>query len=347
VCNKNIPNQDRRNVMKNKRREMEKKANAFLASLILIEVVVFLFLVFTSVLPYTNFVFASAGEDNVTVDTILEIGNVAPEILNVTINNNSASIDLSPNGTVVVDVYVIARDYNNDTDIQNITADFYDNANSEPNGTDDDNFHYSNDTCLLNRTYGDQYELNATCSFTIQYFANNGTWNATATATDADLLTGEGNDSIEVNTLIALSLPDTIAYGEVNASTVSDQQIANVTNAGNTIVNLSLSGYGVTVGDGLALNCTLGTVQNISIEFEKYNLTYSDTAVLNLTSFEFNHTNLTSSPVTHAFNLPQRQDDTARYLDDTNASYWRVYVPAGVAGTCTGNIVFGGVLADA
>jgi|GEM_PF-4618151 hypothetical protein len=49
--------------------------------------------------------------------------------------------------------------------------------------------------------------------------------------------------------------------------------------------------------------------------------------------------NLTSTPLVKQFNLTSRIDDIT---DDTiKPTYWRIYVPRGVAGTCTGNIVFG------
>ena len=49
--------------------------------------------------------------------------------------------------------------------------------------------------------------------------------------------------------------------------------------------------------------------------------------------------NLTESPVIKRFDLSSRTDDL---VDDvTNSTYWRIYVPQGVAGSCEGNIVFG------
>jgi len=123
---------------------------------------------------------------------------------------------------------------------------------------------------------------------------------------------------------------------------VSDEVAVNVTNAGNVMVNLSLSGYARTVGDGYAMNCSLGSVQNISINYEKYNLTSANAGPLDFTAFETgNYANVTASVQTRRFNLGQRFNDAQTGLDDTNATYWRIYVPSGVAGNCTGNIVFG------
>ena len=122
------------------------------------------------------------------------------------------------------------------------------------------------------------------------------------------------------------------------------ENITNVTNMGNVALNLSLSGYAVTEGDGLAMNCSLGNVQNISIEYEKYNLTETTAGPLTLSEFEDNYINLTDSPVVNEFNLTQRinddEDDTAK------ETYWRIYVPKGIAGSCTGNIIFGATQAN-
>ena len=45
------------------------------------------------------------------------------------------------------------------------------------------------------------------------------------------------------------------------------------------------------------------------------------------------------SSVIKKFSLNYRQQDG--YDDAINSTYWRIYVPRGVAGTCSGNIIFG------
>jgi hypothetical protein len=130
----------------------------------------------------------------------------------------------------------------------------------------------------------------------------------------------------------------------VNTTRVSLQQIANVTNFGNTLLNLTLYGYAVTPADNLSMNCTLGSVKNISIYYEKYNLTSSNASTsITLAQAEAIYLNLTSNFTdTKKFNLPVRTNDSAGG-EAINATYWRMYVPLGVAGNCTGNIVFGAV----
>ena len=90
------------------------------------------------------------------------------------------------------------------------------------------------------------------------------------------------------------------------------------------------------------MNCSLGRVGEISIDYEKYNLTASTPGGVSLSTFENLYTNLTGSPVIKSFNLGVRQDDLVN--DAIKASYWRIYVPKGVAGTCQGNIIFGAVV---
>ena len=91
------------------------------------------------------------------------------------------------------------------------------------------------------------------------------------------------------------------------------------------------------------MNCTLGSNKNISINYEKFNLTDSNPGAVSFTAFETLYANLTSSPTVKEFNLNSRQDDAVN--DAQNHTHWRIYVPLGVAGTCEGNIIFGAVQA--
>ncbi len=311
-------------------------------SFILLEFFVFLLLVFSTILPNVNLVLAGAGKDNVTITSLLKIGNSFPEIINITINNDN-NIDLTPNSTTLVNVVTIIRDYNGEGDIMNVTSEFFDTSVSSYGSNDDNNFHYSNSSCSLNLSYGNKTEAFFNCGFQVEYYANSGNWNCTAKATDNLSISKTGSNITKINTLLALGVPSPTDYGKINATGVSPEFAINVTNYGNAPINLSLSGYAVTIGDGLAMNCSQGLVQNISIEYEKYNLTASNIGTMNLTNFEGNYTNLTSSVVVKKFNLPQRLNDTTQFVDDTNSTYWRIYVPLGVAGSCSGNIIFGAV----
>lgn len=280
---------------------------------------------------------------NATVTTFLQIGNVYPEVINVSIMYGAASFDLQANTTKNITIFAIARDWNGEEDVINASVRFFDNVASAYGNADDNNNHYSAN-CSLDAAYGSIYEVNVTCIIPMWYYSNNASWNATVNVTDNSSWTGWGSDMITINQLLAVGLPDSIDYGIVNATQVSAEKIANVTNYGNVRINLSLSGYARTVGDNLAMNCSLGSNPNISIYYERYNLNLSnDTFPLSYSEFVLAYKNLTSNPIVRPFGLNYRQDDAVN--DAINGTYWRMYVPVGPAGTCRGNIVFGASIA--
>lgn len=327
--------------MKNERkfaRFGEAKDKIVLTLILLLEVGFMIFIGFI----FLNSANAVVGQ-NVTVITRLEVGNVFPEIINLTVNGGN-SIDLTANGTTTIMILAHVRDYNGDSDLNGSRLVFFDNFSVSYTATDDNNNHYSNNTCYMDKSYGDAYTANITCFLSIWYYANNATWNVTLIVNDTYGYSDIASTTTPVNQLIALGLPDVINYGIVNSTNVSNEIPANVTNFGNVRFNLSLEGYAVNRSDGLAMNCTLGTTKNISIGYEKYNLTASTAGSLNLTQFEAYYLNLTNVTVTKTFNLNYRQNDTEN--EAINASYWRIYVPKGVAGNCSGNIIFGATKAS-
>lgn len=315
--------------------------------LIFLEVAFFLFLVVYIFLPSMEIVVAGASANNVTVRTSLSVGNTHPEILSVIVETNAGSkrdIDLLANSTKMVNVFILARDYNGKGDIRNFSMRFFDNTIPFSNPNDNNNY-YRNDSCLFDYGYGDQYEVSANCTVYLFYYANNATWNATILVSDNSSYLGRGSNTSTINTLLALELPDNLDYGTVNATAVSDEVTANVSNAGNVRINLTLSGYAHSAQDNLSMNCTLGSIKNISIGHEKYNLSAPNPGPLDIASFSTGlYTNLSRVPKIRKLDLNFRQDDG--YNEAVNASYWRIYVPMGVAGSCSGNIVFGAVVAQ-
>lgn len=285
---------------------------------------------------------------NVNVRTQLTIGNVFPEILNLSVDNGATSIVLIANSTKLVNCNALIRDYNNETDIKSVYAEFFDTQISEYGDPDDMNNHYTQAECYLNRSFiswggylEDDYTLLAQCNFSVYYSANPGNWNCSFIVNDTADWQDSATKNISIAELLAIGLPNSIDYGLVNATYVSNEQMANVTNFGNVAINLSLKGYGAVDGDGLAMNCTLGATKNISVSYMRYNLTESTVGDLSLSEFGLAYINLTSNAIVKKFNLNYRQNDV--FNEAVNSSYWRVYVPRGVAGTCSGNIVFGAV----
>ncbi|MEM4331000.1 MAG: hypothetical protein QW273_03270 [Candidatus Pacearchaeota archaeon] len=324
----------------------KKKKNRIELTLVIL-VVTFFFIV-----GLVNFGFAGIGQ-NVTVTTILQVGNVFPEILNVTVNDNANSINLVANDSVLVSCIAIVRDWNGEDDIVKVNATFFDKEYSFYDDLDNKNYHYSNNSCEIIKDFGnylgyndDEYLVLANCSFYVEYYANASSWQCYATAEDSYGWTDNENYNISINPLLSLGLPDIINYGTVNATYVSEEVIVNVTNVGNVMVNLTLEGYAQTIGDGYAMNCSLppsGTGK-IPIYYEKYNLTESNPGTISsLSEFEEKYINLTSSQVVKKFELDKRRNET--YNEAVKDSFWRIYIPVGVAGNCTGNIIFGATVA--
>jgi hypothetical protein len=325
--------------MKIKIQTQRRNKKIFLLLLVLVE------LVLVSVLFSSFPIFVSAGVNasNVTVITQLKVGNVFPEVYNVLVEGGLSAYSLVPNDTRTIYCTGVVTDYNGWADISGVMATFFEPSTSTYEAADDNNNHYTNYTC--NTTSVGEYNLSVSCGINVWYYANPGTWNCTISANDSQNWRAYGSDLINTSQLLALGLPDTINYGEVNATTVSLENVSNVTNYGNVMFNLSLSGYGSKTGDGNAMNCTLGVVKNISLEYERYNLTTSNPGELGYSEFVSLYTNLTATtaPKIREFNLDYRQNDILN--DAMKESYWRIYVPTGVAGNCTGNIVFGATVA--
>jgi len=317
--------------------------------LLIIEFTLILFLI-----PFFSTPVNGYSNGTVVVKTSLQVTQSAPEVVTVVVTNASNSytnFNITGNPGTGKTIYCngIVRDWSNNTFLTNISARLYQNTSGQWD-SDDNNTHYTNSSCSLNLStydpvYGDDsfgnYTANYSCSFNFMYYANPGTWNCSVVVYNNFTLNNTNENTTVVGELLGLTLPTTIDYGSVNSTFVSNENITNVSNAGNVAVNLTLQGYAFYVGDGQAMNCSKGTVKNISIMYEKYNLTTSNPGVLALTDIETLYTNLTGGPITKKFNLNYRQAEN--WDDATNATYWRIYVPRGVAGTCSGNIVFGAI----
>jgi len=246
--------------------------------------------------------------------------------------------------SVTIDCSGVVTEYDGEETLVNLTARFF-QSSSFYGDLDDKNNHYTNDSCYLDSSYGNPYEVLFNCSFSVEYFADSGTWNCTVVTEDNLSVVKSANNLTFVNVLLALSVDSPLDFAELPTQEVSPERELNVTNAGNAVINLSLSGYAAFEGDGFIYNCTAG--ENISVSNMKYNLTDSNPGGLSLSQFEQLYQNLTSNVFVREFNLPYRTNDSQANVDEWNATYWRVYVPSTVSGDCSGNIVFGAVQAQA
>jgi len=253
----------------------------------------------------------------------------APSITNILIDN---PIDLEIGLARAVYCNATVNDENNISGIIKINSTLYHHS-SEAIADDDNNNHYTNSTCR-NISIG-EYGINISCSFDIYYYADNGSWTCNISAFDDSGLSGSGNKTTTVNDLLAVEVsPGIIDYGELEPGQVSLQDFkVNITNLGNINFNITVDGYGIGNGDGLAMGCEEGS---ISLMYEKYanieGKSYDDMA------------NLTDSPVQVGnMTLPQRTNDTT-YKNDRNHTYWKIGVPGSTSGSCTGYVTFIAVL---
>ena len=256
----------------------------------------------------------------------------APYFTNLFVDDDFSSpsneIDLTVAGTKLVNCSANVSDPDGFSDIKNVTAVFFDSNNATSNSQDDNNNHYTNSSCVLSNCSGTTCK--ADCTFNVWYYANSNasqSWVCNMTATDNANNLRYGTDNISINTLLGIEFPDSINFGTIGSSKVSNESLNNVTNRGNVKIDISLDGYGGFDGDGNAMNCSNG--QNISIGYQKYNLTASNLGSLSLTQFGTFYKNLTDNPVNEiGFNLDYRKNDAVN--EANKQTYWRIYVPIGL-----------------
>ena len=268
---------------------------------------------------------------NVTVWTHVNITNSKPEVLNVTVYQNSNSslrnITVSAGGFQTVTCNASVRDWNGFNDIiqVNATLTYFLNKSTD---VDDNNTHYTNATCTANSSTG-TYTGWYLCSFAnVLYYANNGTWGCNVVVMDTYNKTGNLTGNTTFYAVYALNVTDGIDYGNVAVEDFSNDTNANITNFGNMAINVTVQGYGVTIGDGLAMNCSINS--NITVANEHFStnpgIPYASKSALSNAAQLI--TNLTMPKQT----LPSTQI--------INATYWQLYIPPNPAGNCTGWIIF-------
>jgi hypothetical protein len=272
--------------------------------------------------------------------------NAPPNITSVNVDDSikvpANQIDLTAATTKTVYCTALVEDPEGGP-ISNITAEFFDSSLG-PGAADDNNNHYTNSSCITNSSYvpiGNESE--AVCGFDVWYYANNGSWTCLLSASDNLSMTSNATGVTTINPLLSVGVVSSIGYGLLNTFNVSNEVEVNVTNYGNVDINLSLYGYAQNPGDGYAMNCTLGG--GILLQYERYNLTNSNPGSLDYATFESNYQNLSGNYSVENLQINQRKSDITN--DAINTTYWRIFVPPGNGGNCTGNIVFGASTAPA
>ncbi|MFO8016948.1 MAG: hypothetical protein R6U32_07655 [Candidatus Woesearchaeota archaeon] len=261
------------------------------------------------------------------------VANVTPVVETVLLEDDiktpADELDLTEGTTKTIRCDSYLTDANGYTDIVKANATLY-HSTSSSGAVDDNNVHYTDGSCALND--GSGVHVAANCTFAVEYYADPGTWTCEVRATDQSDLTNTLTDTSTMNTLTALSIPPLIDFGTLVVGTPSD--IVNTTlvnNTGNEQIDISLDGYGVTDGDGYAMNCTSGTNPEIPISNLRYNITAQNESYTQMTS-------LTDTAFTEtAFDLVQRTDDTTPAGAQKSLAF-KFNVSGGAGGTCNGTV---------
>lgn len=239
----------------------------------------------------------------------------APTVGTVTVTD---PIDLSAGSTKAITCNATFSDADGWANVSSVNATLWDVAASAEGNADDSNDHYTNASCSIG-TNTSESDAPATCTFDLQYYANNGTWTCKIRAYDA-AASGTNQTNTTINTLLALNIPSTINFGTMSlgdTSTNTTENETSVENYGNVLIDVDLSGDD--------MSCSSGTIP-------VGNIKYSDTDNTAYASM----TALTTSATTLNLNVAQRTNGVS-----TKTTYWKIQIPStGVGGSCTNTITF-------
>ncbi|MDD5086410.1 MAG: hypothetical protein PHV16_01530 [Candidatus Nanoarchaeia archaeon] len=293
---------------------------------------------FLCLIVFASFIFLGAsiasfdvlGANNSIVTTRVNITNTEPDVHYVFITPDP--VDLTPGETTTVNCTGYVYDLDGYADVQSANATFYDSSIGDTGGFDGTSRYY-NSSCACSEISA--FNASCSCTFEVQYYANNGTWQCNMTAVDGEGVSDNENSSLyDVNTVIGIDVPTEIDYGNLSVTDYSLEKQLQITNYGNVPINVSVRGYGGTINpynpDNLAMECAYGG--NISIEYEKYSLTpglgYESMVALSNSSSEMN------------LEVQVKTSDISS--NNYNTTYWMIYIPSGVGGICNGTLHFVG-----
>jgi len=274
------------------------------------------------------------GANSSNVVARLNVTNAAPTLYAVSLNPNP--VDLVPGSITQVTCTALVYDLNGWATISTVNSTLYDISNGYSHFTPDDrNHHYTNSSCSPCTSLGPN-NASCSCSFFVEYFANNATWGCNITITDANF-TEHMTNTTKINTVLAIGTPPEIDYGDLVSPSYSAERTLDIMNYGNLPINITVRGYGGSdeaTGENKSMLCQMGS---ISVGWMRYSLSqgqdFSD--MFNLSSRDMPISSLTLRVRTN--------DSNQEYGQDINSTYWKIYVPPSVGGLCNGTIVFSAV----
>lgn len=171
--------------------------------------------------------------------TGLTVANAPPIVL--TPSWSIDPIDLSPGyargiGPTNASCWAVVQDFDGYADITEGRGAAYNVTTTTPEGADDNNVRYTNNSCIFLSEAGTSLTVN--CTFSLKYYAAQGYWTCRINATDTGPATDQNYANATVNPTVAIgALPATIAYGSLLPGQTSTAQTVVVTNWGNVQVD--------------------------------------------------------------------------------------------------------------
>ena len=247
-----------------------------------------------------------------TINTSVEVGNVAPTVGTVILNGGN-DINLTSNSSTVVTGTTTVTDSNGYSDITSVTSTLYLNNTTCSSGLADPNWCYYISSCATSNCSGNSCDV--TCSVDVWFIAEPTTpttsypsadWQMDITAVDSGNNSDTGTTSQELNTIYALDIDTSIDYGTVNPGATSTEQQTHATNTGNYAIDTVLSGTDMSDGSG----------HTIAVGQQKYSSSSN--------MGDWVGTALTASPTTYNLDLPKPTATTSNSYDDL---YWMIKIP--------------------
>ena len=294
-------------------------------------IIVLLTFLSCSVLAYDN--------DNVST-TVLLTGNIPTSTIEINEHNDSGDelIALSPNATTLVACWGVANDLDGLSDLSDVDAWLFDNVNASRNVTDNESIHYRNTTCDISNL---QITGAWNCTFEVQYYALNSTWECSVNITDIDsqYYNDSINDTIVIEELLAIEIGNsTVDFGlrAIDVQYNADLPVL-VYNEGNVGLDVQLDAWeanatsGDEVNSDFGFNCTIGQVPITGLVFSlDYDVVFGSATPM-----------VASGPTaTEEMNLSAQIGGSGSILPTNSSSYWGFYVVAGSAGICNGVIQY-------
>jgi hypothetical protein len=248
--------------------------------------------------------------------------NAPPYITSLLVDDEIPSpeneIDLVAGASRFVKCNGTASDPDGFSDIDNVAAVLYASGNgTTPSSPADNSTLYINSSCSLSAGYA-AISRDFNCSFDILYHAQNGTWTCNATVNDTKSSAVSAAADSNVNTLVAINVSSLeLSYGNLVPGSSSASSVAYyITNFGNTRIDILLNGT----------NMSCSIAGRIPETAQRYNITGTDQAYAQMRALSF------SQFLASDFDLNKKIT-----ADSIRTTYWRIQIPTGIKGKCTGN----------